>query len=151
MFWSLHTWHLCLNWCDFISTWQTHNVPAERCDLVDGALGGESGAISSISGPSLDLCDLLQDFVSTFLYLQNNMKMLCCLHKAPCDLEMKNCACDMYLWLRIAKGVKVERLNTFKAFENAWRLTLQLADSPGFVHLEIRAALLHLWHPPARV
>lgn len=31
----------------------------------------------------------------------------------------------MYLWLGIAKGVKGEKLSTFKAFEHAWRLTLQ--------------------------
>lgn len=152
MFWSLHTWHLCLNWYDFISMWQIHNVPAERRDLMDGALGGESGAVSSISGPSLDLCELLQDFVSTFLYLQNNMKKLCCLLKAPCYLEMKK----MCLWhvsmTEYSKRNKRRKAEYIQSIRTRLEVnTAILAGSPRFVHLEIWAALLHLWHPPARV
>lgn len=45
--------------------------------MLDTALDGESGTISSVSGSSLDLLyDLLQDLVSTFLHLlTNDIKM----------------------------------------------------------------------------
>jgi len=48
----------------------------------------------------------------------------------------------MSVWLKVAEGVKLGKLNTFNALKEAWKLMTSLADSSGLVHLEIQTALL---------
>lgn len=122
----LHTQQLWIG--ATLSMWGRYtNVLVERWGLMDRPLGGESGDISSISGPSLDLLfDLLQDFLC-FSSLTNGMKTFSVTH----------------VWLNVAEGVKLGKLNTFSAFKQAWKLMTSLADSSDFVHLEIQTALLY--------